>query len=162
MGQSECFRCMRSLDESDHLRFLTRTCEPCFNLLVSSRNQELSDYLESLALPAALLAPNHVVLLANRHFQEMKVGEDVLGLRVGQVLGCMYSPLLGTCGDTVACMLCALRRSVEETQVTGQGLRGVPVAYPHKEDVRRAFTITTQKAGDAVLLMLEPPAPAIY
>ncbi len=158
MGQSECFRCMRSLDNRDHLRFLTRTCEPCFNLLVSSRNQTLSDYLESLAVPAALLAQNHTVLFANRHFQQMKVGADVLGLRVGQVLGCMYSPLLGRCGETVTCILCALRRSIEETQLTGQGLRGIPVAYPHREDVRRTFSITTQKAGDAVLLMLEPPA----
>jgi hypothetical protein len=149
---------MRSLDEKDHLRFLTRTCEPCFNLLVSSRNQELSDYLESLAVPAALLAPNHLVLSANRHFQDMKVGAEVPGLRVGQVLGCMYSPLLGRCGETVTCILCALKRSIEETRLTGQGLRGVPIAYPHREDVRRTFSITTQKAGDAVLLILEPPA----
>jgi hypothetical protein len=149
---------MRSLDEKDHLRFLTRTCEPCFNLLVSSRNQELSDYLESLAVPAALLAPNHLVLSANRPFQDMKVGAEVLGLRVGQVLGCMYSPLLGRCGETVTCILCALKRSIEETRLTGQELRGVPIAYPHREDVRRTFSITTQKAGDAVLLILEPPA----
>ena len=156
MGQSACFRCMRSLDDNDHLRFLTRTCEPCFNLLVSGRNRALSDYLESLAVPAALLAQDHTVLFANHHFQDMRLGMDVLGLRVGQVLGCMYSPLLGSCGETVTCILCSLRRSVEETQLTGQGLRDVPIAYPHKEDVRRTFSITTQKVGDAVLLMLEP------
>ena len=159
MGQSACFRCMRSLDESDHLRFLTRTCEPCFNQLVSSRDQALSEYLESLSVPAALLAQDHLVLFANRLFQGMKVGADALGLRVGQVIGCMYSSLLGRCGETVTCILCALRRSIEETQLTGHGLRGVPIAYPHREDVRRAFSITTQKAGDAVLLMLEPLAP---
>jgi hypothetical protein len=161
MGQNECFRCMRSLDENDHLRFLTRTCEPCFNILVSSRDEALSAYLESLELPAALLAQDRTVLFANRCFQEMKIGQDVLGLRVGQVLGCMYSPLLGRCGETVTCILCSLRRSIEETQLTGQGLRGVPIAYPHKEDVRRAFNITTEKAGDAVLLMLERSAPVI-
>ncbi len=158
MNQHSCLRCLRSLDENDHLRSLTRTCEPCFNILVSSRDKSLADYLESLELPAALLAQDHTVLFANRPFQHMKVGGDVLGLRVGQVLGCMYQPLLGSCGETVTCILCSLRRSIEETQRTGQGLRGVPIAYPHKEDVRRTYTITTQKAGDAVLVMLEPPA----
>ena len=149
---------MRSLDEKDHLRFLTRTCEPCFNVLLSSRDQSLAEYLESLKLPAALLAQDHSVLFANRLFQGFKVGSDVLGLRVGDVLGCMYAPLLGRCGETVTCILCALRRSIEETQRTGQGLRGVSISYPHREDQRRAYSITTQKAGDAVLLMLEPPA----
>jgi len=151
---------MRSLDESDHLRFLTRTCEPCFNVLLSTRDHSLSEYLESLALPAALLAQDHSVLFANQRFQDLKIGSNVLGLRVGNVLGCMYSPLLGQCGETVTCILCALRRSIEETQRTGEGLRGVSIAYPHREDVRRTFTITTQKAGDAVLLMLEPPVEA--
>jgi len=151
---------MRSLDENDHLRFLTRTCEPCFNVLLSTRDQSLSEYLESLAVPAALLAQDHSVLFANQRFQDFKIGSDILGLRVGNVLGCMYSPLLGQCGETVTCILCALRRSIEETQRTGEGLRGVSIAYPHREDVRRTFTITTQKAGDAVLLMLEPPVEA--
>lgn len=156
MSHHSCIRCMRSLDEKDHLRFLTRTCEPCFNVLLSSRDESLSQYLESLDLPAALLAEDHSVLFANRHFMGMKVGTEVLGLRVGDVLGCMYSPLLGQCGETVTCILCTLRRSIEETQRTGEGLRGVSMAYPHREDARRAYSITTQKAGDAVLLMLEP------
>jgi len=149
---------MRSLDQSDHLRSLTRTCEPCFNVLIASGNEELSRYLESLSLPAALLAQDHTVLFANRHFQDMQAGDEVMGLRVGQVLGCMYSPLLGQCGETVTCLLCALRRSIDETRRSGTGLRGVPIAYPHKDDMRRTYTITTQNAGDAVLLMLEPPA----
>lgn len=147
---------MRSLDESDYLRFLTRTCEPCFNLLVSSGDGTLTEYLESLRTPAALVAEDHTILCANRLFQGLKVGSEVRGMTVGRVLGCMYSPLLGPCGQTVACILCHLRQSIEKTLLTGRGLRGVPVSYPHRDDTRRTFAITTQKAGDTVLVMLEP------
>jgi hypothetical protein len=152
---------MRSLDGSDYLRFLTRTCEPCFNVLVSSRDQTLTDYLESLGFPAAVIAGDHTVLSANRPFKELKKGADVHGMTVGQVLGCMYSPLLGQCGETVACLLCHLRQSIEKTMRTGEGLRNVPVSYPHQEDVRRTWSITTQRTGDTVLVVLEPRGAAV-
>ena len=151
---------MRSLDTTDHLRFLTRACEPCFNLLMSSRDDSLSAYLESLGVAAALLAEDNTVLSANTKFHALKPDGNVLGVRIGQVLGCMYSPLLGGCGETVTCILCSLRRSVEQTVKTGEGLRGVAVSYPHKKDMRRSFTLTTQRTGDAVLVLLEP-RPAI-
>jgi len=151
---------MRSLDTTDSLRFLTRTCEPCFNLLMSSRDDSLASYLESLGVPAALVAEDHTVLFANSRFQALKTDGHVLGMRIGQVLGCMYSPLLGGCGETVACLLCSLRRSVEQTMRTGEGLRGVPVSYPHRDDMRRTFSVTTQRTGDTVLVLLEP-GPAI-
>jgi len=152
---------MRSLDSNDHLRFLTRACEPCFNILVSSRNESLDAYLESLLVPAALLAEDHSVLAANRLFRRLQTDGAVVGKTVGQILGCMYSPLLGACGQTVACILCSLRRSVEETMTTGRGFRAVPVSYPHQTDMRRRLSLTTERTGDAVLVMLEPVPAAL-
>ncbi|HEY9595528.1 MAG TPA: hypothetical protein VHE79_13705 [Spirochaetia bacterium] len=122
---------------------------------MSTRDGTLTAYLESLGPAAALLAEDHTVLFANRRFRALKPDGEVLGVRIGQVLGCMYSPLLGGCGETVTCILCSLRRSVEQTLITGEGLRAVPVSYPHQHDMRRTFSLTTQRTGDAVLVLLE-------
>jgi hypothetical protein len=87
----------------------------------------------------------------------MRLAEDKAGLRVGEVLGCMYAQTLGRCGDTVACMLCKLKNTVEHTLLTGEGLRGVQMSYPHKEQARKTFTIKTEKFGQAVLVILATP-----
>lgn len=151
MGQTVCFRCRQSLDEKGTLRLLTRTRPSCFSTLLSARDNTLSDYLESLEIPAALLSQDHTVLLSNRHFQRIAGSQGPVGLRAGEALDCMYAPMLGRCGETVACMLCWLKRSVEHTSLTGEGLRGIPMSFPHRSEKRRAFEITTEKIGDAVL-----------
>lgn len=144
-----------SLDHSDHLRRVTRACDSCFTTLVSSENQKLPLYLDSLDHPAALVTPAHTVLVANRQFQLLQQDREVIGQQVGDVLECMYAPLLGRCGETVACILCSLRRAVERTWTTGEGLRGVSVSYPHKVEARKSVNVTTEKVGQAVLVILD-------
>jgi hypothetical protein len=154
MGGTMCFRCRQSLDAHDELRSVTRTCGQCFGILLSGRDERLAHFLESLAVPAVLLAPDQTVLASNSRFQDMAHAHEITGVRVGEALGCMYTSTLGMCGETVACLLCRLKRSVEQTWATGEGLRGVPMSYPHSQDARRAFTVMTEKVGDAVLLMI--------
>jgi hypothetical protein len=160
MVQTLCFRCMRSLDEDDELNFLTRTCEKCFQTVLSSRNGKLSAYLESLDIPAALLSQDQTVLSSNGRFQRMAPGRQADGLRLGEVIECMYSPLLGRCSETVACLLCRLKKSVDHTWRTREGLRGVPISFPHKAEGRKTFTITTEIVGGAILLLMGTPSPA--
>ena len=154
MGRTVCFHCRRSLKQEDEIRLLTRACEQCFVTLLSSRDEKASVYLESLEMPAALLAKDHTVIVSNSQFQDMASQRDVAGLRLGDVLECMYSPLLGRCEETVACLLCSFRRSVEHTWLTGEGLRQVPLSLPHKEEARKTYAITTERVGDAVLLLV--------
>lgn len=154
MGQTLCFRCMRSLDEEDELHILTRTCEKCFNAVLSSSLEVVSNYLESLRIPAALIALDQTVLSSNGRFRRMAPNRQIAGHRLGEVLECLYAPILGRCGETVACLVCRLKRSVETTWVTGEGLRGVPFSFPHKEEGRKAFTITTEIVSGAVLLLM--------
>jgi hypothetical protein len=156
MNQIVCYGCRLSLDHSDHLRRVTRACESCFNDLMSSRRSDLPEYLNALASPAALVTPDHTVLFANSEFRRLQIDKTVIGQQVGDVLECMYAPLLGRCGETVACILCSLRRAVERTWLTGEGLRGVPVSYPHRVVARKTMTVTTERVGDAVLVVLEP------
>ena len=156
MGQTVCFRCMRTLEQDDELHVLTRTCEKCFAAALSSRDGKLSGYLESLGMPAALIGLDHTVLSSNGRFQSMAPHRTVDGLRLGDVLECMYAPLLGRCGETVACLVCRLKKSVAHTLLTGEGLRGVPFSFPHKEEGRKTFALTTEIVGDAVLLLMGP------
>jgi hypothetical protein len=123
--------------------------------VLSSGDEGLSAYLESLGVPAALLDREQKVLCSNNRFRALTINRIDLGLRVGEALDCMYTGTLGRCGETVACLLCRLKRSVDHTWHTGEGLRGVQISYPHKAESRRAFTITTEKVGVAVLLMVE-------
>ena len=154
MSQPFCYRCRQSLDQKDDLRVLTRTCGPCFTALLSSRDRNLSEYLESLEMPSALVDHNQTILFSNSLFRGMMGENETVGLRVGEALDCMYAGTLGRCGDTVACLLCRLKRSVEHTLLTGEGLRAVPISYPHRASSRKSFVLTTEKVGNAVLIVM--------
>ncbi len=161
MGETVCFRCRKRLDDNDELRSLTGTCRQCFGVLLSEGGERLSSFLESLPGPAALVARDHTVLESNNRFQTLAVDHEVAGLRVGDLLDCMYTSTLGKCGETVACLLCHLKRSVEQTWLTGEGLRGVPISYPHRIQSRKSLTVTTEKVGDSVLIMIETAADSV-
>ncbi|HET6449974.1 MAG TPA: hypothetical protein VFI08_01635 [Spirochaetia bacterium] len=154
-NQIVCYGCRLSLEHNDHMRRLTRACESCFNDLMTSRKAEIPQYLDALSHPAALVTPNNTVLVANKGFHSLQMDKTVVGRQVGDVLECMYAPLLGRCGETVACILCALRRAVESTWSTGEGLRDVPVSYPHRVAARKTMNVTTERVADAVLVILE-------
>ena len=156
MGETICFSCRRSLEEEDELRILTRACEQCFGTIFSSRDERLPAYLEALDVPAALLSRERTVLDSNGLFRHIASNPVVAGIEIGEVLDCMYTPLLGQCGETVPCLLCKVRNSVEHTWLTGEGLRELPFSFPHKVETRRKYAITTEKAGSAILLLLEP------
>jgi len=158
MGRTKCIRCRRDIEQKDGLGALTGACESCLGSLLSAGGNAVSEYLESLPYPAALVAHDHTVLFFNRRFQGLTFHDEVGGLRIGEVLDCMYTASLGRCGETVACLLCRLRGAVEHTWTTGEGLRAVTMSYPHKAETRRAFTITTEKLGAAVLLLVENPS----
>jgi hypothetical protein len=84
----------------------------------------------------------------------MSPARDAVGLKIGAALECMYSPILGRCSETVACLVCRLKQSVESTWSTRQELRGVPFSFPHKAEGRKTFAITTVRVGSQVLLLL--------
>jgi hypothetical protein len=161
MSRPVCFHCGHGLDLSDPLLLLTGTCKSCLGALLSNGNEELASYLESLEVPAAVLETDHTVRFATRRFLELEVGGGASGRRAGEVLGCMYTTILGDCGETVPCMLCSLRRAIEQTRQTGRGLRGVMMSYPHLAEARKQFSVDTEPAGDAVLIVVQHVASGI-
>jgi len=156
MGQTVCFNCRQSLEGGDKLHSLTRACDNCFVTIVSTQDERLTGYLESLDHPAALVAPDLSILFANGRFLKTVSHHETAGLRVGEALDCTYAQALGQCGETVPCILCHLKQAVDQTWLSGQGLRGIPMSYPHKKLARNTFSITTEKVREGVLLFLEP------
>jgi cytochrome c len=156
MAQTLCFRCRQALEENDGIRTLTKACDNCLVSVLSTHDERLTGYLESLDSPAAVISPDFSILFANSHFLKAAGGHETAGLRVGEALGCTYAQTLGQCGETVPCILCHLKQAVEHTWQSGAELRGISMSYPHKRMERKAFTITTQKVSGGVLLILGP------
>ena len=159
MGQTICFSCRRDLTQISLLNPLAVVCDMCFNALLTSPDEVISTDLESFNVPAALLSKDHAIVAFNHLFQTMASSHDILGRRVGEVLGCSFSPLLGRCEETVACRLCWLKRSIAHTSLTGEELHEMPLRFPNKVEIRKAFAITTTKIGGAVLLLMRRSIP---
>lgn len=90
-----------------------------------------------------------------------KTRESTVGLRGGEIIECANSRLPGGCGRTVHCVACTLRNSVRETYETGQGVSRVPAwigLHGEADEIARTrlrLLISTEKAGDVVLLRLD-------
>jgi len=120
-----------------------------------SRTLAVRKLVNSLDRPAALIARDHTVLFSNRRFRRMlgKSNHDVVGLKLGSVLECKYSAL-DRCRETVVCPYCKLRRLIELTRSTDEKLSEIAISFAHKSGAIKRLEITTEKAGQAVLLIL--------
>jgi hypothetical protein len=155
MSPPVCSRCGRNLKDKGVL-LLAKLCAPCFNTLLASRDEKLWDFLDFLDRPAALLARDHTVLFSNSRFRRKfrKFDHDVVGLRIGEIFGCKHAAAPGRCGETVYCLHCQLERVLELAWISGERLSDTRASLLHRSGARKTYTVTTQKAGDAVLLMI--------
>jgi len=74
-------------------------------------------------------------------------------MKIGEVLDCKYAIPRHRCGKTAACPHCDLRRCIELSRLTGERLTVISTIFRHKSGVT-AFKISTEKAGEAVLVAL--------
>ncbi len=152
MSRTACDRCGRGLDPRELL--LEKLCEECFNSLLSSRDETLSEYLEALGRPAALLSSNLTVLFANFKFCKalMIFPHDIVGRMIGEVLNCVYTSTPGSCGETVSCSLCDLKKLIELSQKEERSIY-TQVDYLRKPGILMRMEIIVKKAGEAILFM---------
>ncbi len=106
--------------------------------------------------PAAFVTRDHTILFSNIRLLKAlsKFNHDVIGRRIGDVLGCKNAASLGQCGDTVGCIRCGIRKSIELTRTTGERVSGIPTDFQHKSGARGKLRITTDKVREAVLLII--------
>ena len=136
---------------------LIRLCRNCIDVLLSSHDENLSDYLEAMGSPAVLVSRDLTVLVATRAFSRMfaKLDQNLMGMRIGEILGCSYANTLGLCGETAACWQCTLKRIVEIMCITGDRLPLMTLDLWHDTRGRIKFTVRAEKVGSGVLLVVE-------
>jgi hypothetical protein len=147
-----CSLCGTATDGAGHHRRV-RLCEPCSRALSS-----FSKFLESVESPAALVARDLTVVFSNSRLCGIaeKCGEEAVGLKLGQALGCMHAEETRVCGQSDACLHCWLRRSVDLARISGERLPNVPFDFTPRSGTRRSFKVSVEKAGDAVVLEIRP------
>ena len=141
-------------------REVTHTiCASCLDNLLCQASVDLRFYLDTLNIPVMVVNADGVVTMTNRDACELlgKVAAAIEGERGGIVFECAYSRLPGGCGKTIHCSGCAIRRAVIETFATGKSLVNVPAYLNRNPDSPRRIdlTISTEKAGDVVLLRVD-------
>lgn len=114
------------------------------------------DFLETLNAPAALVARDLTVSISNSRFQEMtkKNAGGIEGRRIGEMLDCNDATPDHPCGESSACLHCWLKRLIELVRLTGERLSETPISIQHKSGASQTFKVTTEIAGDAVLLKI--------
>lgn len=135
-------------------------CETCAGNLLAQMGRPLLDFLDSLEVPVLLIESGPLVCTGNRQARELlgKQLSQIEGHRGGEVIECAYAKLPEGCGNTVHCKSCTIRLTVLETFATGRSFVRIP-AYPDIQTMSGTktmrFLITTEKAGDFVLLQVD-------
>jgi len=135
-------------------------CAECVRKVFYYRSKPLSELLNLFADPVFLVNSEGRVTTANAAALSMlgKDHSDIKDRLGGDVFGCSYADQPGGCGHTTHCKTCTIRNTVTDTLETGRNHEAV-AAYPDlhfiTEEQKVRFLISTEKAGDAVLLRID-------
>jgi len=116
----------------------------------------LQDFLDGLSAPILVIDATIRILTANQAACQL-LSKDLRIIRnhlPGDVSECQNAALPGGCGGTVHCSGCAVRLTVTDTMRTGRSHKEVP-AYVNQKDRRLSLRISTEKAGECVLLRID-------
>lgn len=120
----------------------------------------LSQLMESSPDPILLLNEQRQILYCNRAFLTtigLSYPDVLLGLRIGEALGCVHSEArLGGCGTGVACRYCVLANAIVDTLAWGgtMGVRQTRVKRSATESVPVAIVIDSVLLGASRLLLV--------
>lgn len=135
-------------------------CPRCAQRLLFGRAKPLHEFLDSLGVSILLIESEPKVLTANKHARNLLGKElpEIEGHKGGDVIQCVYASTPSGCGNDVHCKSCTIRRTVLETFATGRSfvkVRTYPDIQLVEEVKTMSLTITTEKAGDVVLLRID-------
>lgn len=164
-----CFECQTELRPPDQLEnpeelISHGLCRKCLEISMSRFGRSLTNYLQSFSEPVLVVDQDGRIITVNDSGQEVlsKNITKIEGYLGGQVFGCLHSREPGGCGETLHCLSCVVRNTVEETYKTGIAHHRIPacqdldtVSGPRTT----RFIISTEKIEKAVLLILEEIGP---
>ena len=141
------------------------TCATCQRRVFEAASIcSLNEYLNRLGSPVLVMDDDVRVMDFNESARALlgKSAADIEGCYGGDVIECVYAKLPGGCGNTEHCRACTIRKTVTNTDATGDAHVRVP-AYQDIETSNGAremrFTISTEKVGQFVLLRIDEVTP---
>jgi len=140
-------------------------CDRCLTAQLLELSEPLPAFLDRLRAPVLVVDDDVGVLTANASACLLlgRSRESMRGYRGGDLIECVHARKPGGCGLQACCASCTIRRSVTETHETGAPVVGRP-AFPDVQQGQQTVTVTmrisTEKAGDCVLLRIDEIGPA--
>lgn len=147
------------LDEKEEL-ISHGLCRSCLEKAMRKHGRCLNDYLGQFSEPVLVIDRNGRAITANKAGQYVlgKEIEEIEGYLGGEIFGCLHAQEEGGCGETLHCLSCVIRNTVEETYRTGLSQQKIPacqdldtVSGPRTT----RFIISTEKLDHAVLLKVD-------
>lgn len=135
-------------------------CPDCAEMVLGQRQVALVELLNQFDVPVIAFDANVTALCANHAAEKTMANEvDLIkGQLLGDVIECVNAQTPEGCGRTIHCSGCAIRRMVTATHQDGRPRQSVEA----DQMVMRAgsvtpvrYSISTQKVGNAVLLIIE-------
>lgn len=140
-------------------------CPECFPRFVAGSGIQFADFLDSLPIPVLVFGSDGRAICANTPGRLLAAKEpgELLDRPLGEVFECAYANNPGGCGETVHCKSCTIRQTVMETASTGRPGVRVPAYMDLGDQIEHKsirFLISTELAGEVVLLRIEEAEPA--
>jgi len=135
-------------------------CASCIEKHFSDCGEKLTDFLDEIPLPVAVINSDRRVQYANKAGQNLlsKNLEQIYGRVGGDVFRCSYAHLPEGCGKTVHCHSYTINQLVSETAETGTAFHRVG-AYLDMDGLSGIETvkllISTERIGSFVFLRIE-------
>jgi len=124
------------------------------------RKMTLEELLNQFAFPVIAVDSNTRALRLNEAGSRVlgRTADQTSGRLIGDVIECIHAATPEGCGRTIHCSACAIRRAVTATSGDGQPRRAVKAEQlvRTEQGLKLAhYTLSTEKAGGAVLVMID-------
>jgi hypothetical protein len=136
-------------------------CGDCLHQIEVDSPKSSREIVDLFGVPVLLVDNGSRILAANKHAQKIlnKPFPSLENHLPGEAVECVNSRQPGGCGKTVHCHACALRKTLEKTIASGEGMEKVPayldVFQKDGSVIRRLLYISTEKLADFVLLRID-------
>ena len=135
-------------------------CPDCFPKFFSFMGKPLREFLDEFTGPVYVVDATNKIITANSAGLALihKTPEEIEDKLTGDVFECPHAEQTEGCGSTIHCKSCTIRNAVIRTAQTGQPQVHIPAyadLHTFTKNKRAKFSISTEKAGTAVLLRIE-------
>jgi len=152
MRKRFCLRSKRSIQARRGL-----FCERCLKALSSATSDQLSTFLETIDSPSAILGRDLTFIISNTLLNKMlkMFAHDVIAMKIGDALECLYAVKHGPCGKDPVCLHCGIKRVVDLTSITGEKFSDIPLVLRHASGEERTLHFTFGKLASATLIIFK-------